>query len=79
MIHMEVKKRELATVVHTLVTSRLDYSNVLYVRLPLKMLQKLQLVKMQQYDASWNRLQEFKIGTGYLIYIQTDSFKRGLK
>ena len=36
---------DLATVTHALVTSCLDYCNVLYVEWPLKMVQKLQLVK----------------------------------
>lgn len=34
-----------ATVVHALVTSCLDYSNALYVRLPLRTVRKLQLVQ----------------------------------
>ncbi|XP_061471923.1 uncharacterized protein LOC133379865 [Rhineura floridana] len=38
-------KDKLASVVHALVTSKLDYCNVLYMGLPLRTVQKLQLVK----------------------------------
>uniref|UniRef100_A0A803T7Y4 Reverse transcriptase domain-containing protein n=1 Tax=Anolis carolinensis TaxID=28377 RepID=A0A803T7Y4_ANOCA len=40
-----LKKSDLAMVVHTLVASRLDYCNALYMRLLLKMVRKLQLVQ----------------------------------
>ncbi|XP_053169630.1 uncharacterized protein LOC128353010 [Hemicordylus capensis] len=40
-----LKKADLATVTHALVTSRLNYCNTLYVGLPLKNNQKLQLVQ----------------------------------
>ena len=40
-----LEKSDLATVTHALVTSRLDYCNVFYVGLPLKSVQKLQLVQ----------------------------------
>ena len=35
---------DLATVIHAMVTSRLDYCNSLYAGLPLNLLRKLQLV-----------------------------------
>ena len=35
----------LTTLVHVLVVSRLDYCNVLYVGLPLRLMQKLQMVQ----------------------------------
>ena len=38
-------KDSLAMVEQALVTSRLDYCNALYVRLPLRLLQKLELVQ----------------------------------
>lgn len=38
-------KKDLVMVTHALVTSRLDYCNTLYVRQPLKMTRKLQLVQ----------------------------------
>uniref|UniRef100_A0A803T4Q0 Reverse transcriptase domain-containing protein n=1 Tax=Anolis carolinensis TaxID=28377 RepID=A0A803T4Q0_ANOCA len=44
-LHSFLGRSDLATVVHALVTSRLDYCNTLYVGSPLKMAQKLQLVQ----------------------------------
>ena len=43
-------KQSLMTVMHALVTSRIDYCNVLYVRLPLKTVWRLQLI---QNRAAW--------------------------
>lgn len=40
-----LSQRDLTTVIHITVTSRLDYCNMLYVELPLKLTQKLQLVQ----------------------------------
>lgn len=44
-LRLNLNQADLAMVVHTLVTSSLNYSNALYMRLPLKMVQKLQLVQ----------------------------------
>lgn len=43
-----VDKKGLSTVIHALVTSRLDYCNLLYVELALKAWWKLQLVQLPQ-------------------------------
>ncbi|XP_061465627.1 uncharacterized protein LOC133376825 [Rhineura floridana] len=44
-LHPYLDRENLASVVHVLVTSKLDYCNALYVGLPLKTVQKLQLVQ----------------------------------
>uniref|UniRef100_A0A803TAT9 Reverse transcriptase domain-containing protein n=1 Tax=Anolis carolinensis TaxID=28377 RepID=A0A803TAT9_ANOCA len=46
-LHPYLGKPDLATVVHTLVTSQLGYCNTLYMGLPLKTVWKLQLVKQE--------------------------------
>uniref|UniRef100_A0A803TYG3 Reverse transcriptase domain-containing protein n=1 Tax=Anolis carolinensis TaxID=28377 RepID=A0A803TYG3_ANOCA len=46
-LHPYLGKPDLATVVHALVTSHLDYCNAVYVGLPLKTVRKLQLVKRE--------------------------------
>ncbi|KAF7243419.1 RNA-directed DNA polymerase from mobile element jockey [Varanus komodoensis] len=51
----------LVTVTHTLVTSRLDFCNVLYMGLPLKMVRILQLVQ--------NRAARLLTGTGHCAHI----------
>uniref|UniRef100_A0A803TWJ5 Reverse transcriptase domain-containing protein n=1 Tax=Anolis carolinensis TaxID=28377 RepID=A0A803TWJ5_ANOCA len=47
-LHPYLRKSDLATVVHVLVTSRLDYCNALYMGLPLKTARKLQLVQQAE-------------------------------
>ncbi|KAF7247022.1 putative RNA-directed DNA polymerase from transposon BS [Varanus komodoensis] len=51
----------LATVTHALVTSRLDFCNALYVRLPLKTVRILQMVQ--------NRAARLRMGTGHYSHI----------
>ncbi|KAF7236074.1 Vomeronasal type-2 receptor 26 [Varanus komodoensis] len=51
----------LATVTHTLVTSRLDFCNALYVGLPLKTVRILQLVQ--------NRAARLLMGTGHYVHM----------
>lgn len=41
-----VVSHDLATVIHAMISSRLDYHNSLYIVLPLNLIQKLQLVQM---------------------------------
>lgn len=53
---------DLTTVSHAMVTSRLDYYNLLYARLPLRMSWELQLV---QNMAAW-----VLVGTPITAYIQ---------
>ena len=44
-LHPYLDRDNLASVVHALVTSKLDYCNALYMGLPLKTVRKLQLVQ----------------------------------
>ncbi|KAF7252767.1 putative RNA-directed DNA polymerase from transposon BS [Varanus komodoensis] len=60
-LHPYLENYCLATVTHALVTSRLDFCNTLYVGLPLKMVQILQLVQ--------NRAARLLTGTGHCSHI----------
>ncbi|KAF7246443.1 Protein NEL [Varanus komodoensis] len=60
-LHPYLEYNCLATVTHVLVTSRLDFCNALYVGLPLKMVQILQLVQ--------NRAARLLTGTGCYVHM----------
>ncbi|KAF7245183.1 hypothetical protein EYD10_08612 [Varanus komodoensis] len=60
-------KQSLATVIHALVTSRLDYCNALYVGLPSKVVRILQLVQ--------NRAARVLMGTGHYSHIMPVLFQ----